>query len=196
MAKTTTGVAEILQQLHDLQVIDSKIDEIQILKGELPIEVSDLEDEIAGLQTRIDKLSGKVAEIDSEISSHNANIKESGILVERYEKQLDEVKNNREFEALTKEIEMQKLEVQLSEKKIGEAESQKELKQIALDEAKARFEAKDKNLNEKRVELEAIISKTEAEEEKFRKKSNSARKKIEERLLKSCLLYTSPSPRD
>ena len=185
MAKTTTGVAEILQQLHDLQVIDSKIDEIQILKGELPIEVSDLEDEIAGLQTRIDKLSGKVAEIDSEISSHNANIKESGILVERYEKQLDEVKNNREFEALTKEIEMQKLEVQLSEKKIGEAESQKDLKQIALDEAKSRFEAKDKNLNEKRVELEAIISKTEAEEEKFRKKSNSARKKIEDRLLKS-----------
>ena len=167
MAKTTKGVSDILRQLYQLQLVDSKIDEIQVLKGELPIEVSDLEDEIAGLDTRIAKLNEKIADIDHEISSHNANIKESKILIERYEKQLDEVKNNREYEALTKEIEMQNLEIQLSEKKINDASSAKELKAETLNETNGKMDVKKENLSVKQVELEKIIKKTESEERKL-----------------------------
>lgn len=185
MAKSTKGVAEKLQSLYNLQVIDSKIDEIQVLKGELPIEVSDLEDEIAGLQTRLNKLNEKIEEVDSEISSHNANIKESTMLIERYEKQLDEVKNNREFEALTKEIEMQNLEIQLSEKKIGAAKGAKETKSVTQQETQSRFDTKQENLNVKKVELEQIIQKTEAEEKKLQKQSDKARQDIDEKLLKA-----------
>jgi predicted nucleic acid-binding Zn-ribbon protein len=185
MAKATGGVSERLRQLYTLQTNDSKIDEIQILKGELPIEVSDLEDEIVGLQTRINKLTEKVTEIDDEISSHNSNIKESQILMERYEKQLDEVKNNREFEALTKEIEMQKLEIQLSEKKIGTVQGLKQTKVLTLQEAQERFNLKQENLDSKKVELEKIIEKTDTEEKKLRKASEKVRKDIEARLLRS-----------
>ena len=185
MAKASGGVSERLRQLYTLQTNDSKIDEIQILKGELPIEVSDLEDEIVGLQTRINKLTEKVAEIDGEISNHNANIKESQILMERYEKQLDEVKNNREFEALTKEIEMQKLEIQLSEKKIGAVNGLKETKALTLQEAQERFDQKQENLDSKKVELEKIIEKTDAEEKKLRKASEKVRQDVEARLLRS-----------
>ncbi|MEL6123352.1 MAG: C4-type zinc ribbon domain-containing protein [Bacteroidota bacterium] len=184
MAKTAKGVAERLKGLYQLQLIDSKIDAIQILKGELPIEVSDLEDEIVGLETRLNKLKDKIGEIDHEISSHNANIKESNMLIERYEKQLDEVKNKREYEALTKEIEMQRLEIQLSEKKIGDATTAKEAKTLTLDETTSRFDQKNENLQVKKVELEKIIAKTDAEEKKLQKLSEKARKDIEEKLLK------------
>lgn len=185
MAKTTKGVAEKLRQMYQLQLIDSKIDEIQVLKGELPIEVSDLEDEIIGLETRIVKLNDKIGEIEHEISSHNANIKESNMLIERYEKQLDEVKNNREFEALTKEIEMQKLEIQLSEKKINEASAGKELKSETLKETQEKLDQKQENLSVKKVELEKIIKKTEAEEKKLGKASMKERGSIEEKLIKA-----------
>lgn len=185
MAKTTKGVADKLKQLFELQTIDSKIDEIQILKGELPIEVSDLEDEIAGLETRIAKLNDKLSDTNNEISSHNANIKESILLIERYEKQLDDVKNNREYEALTKEIEMQRLEIQLSEKKIKDASVTKEAKEATLEEANSRLSVKQENLNIKKVELEKIIEKTDAEEKKLRKKSEKARTGIEDKLIRA-----------
>ena len=185
MAKTVQGVSSKLNELYQLQLIDSKIDEIQILKGELPIEVSDLEDEIAGLEKRIGNLSDKLKEIEGEISAHEANIKESNMLIERYEKQLDEVKNNREFEALSKEISLQKLEIQLSEKKIGDVEGQKEAKNTALEETQARLDAKVENLKVKKVELEKIIEKTNSQEKKLNKQSQEFQKNIEERLLKS-----------
>ena len=185
MAKTTKGVSEVLKQLYQLQLIDSKIDSIKVLKGELPIEVSDLEDEIAGLDTRIVKLNEKIGEIDHEISSHNANIKESKMLIERYEKQLDEVKNNREYEALTKEIEMQNLEIQLSEKKINDASSAKEIKAETLNETEGKLNDKKENLSVKQVELEKIIKKTEAEERKLRKLSEKEKESIDEKLLKA-----------
>ncbi len=185
MAKSVAGIAEKLRQIYQLQLIDSKIDEIQVLKGELPIEVSDLEDEIVGLETRVSKLNEKISGVETEISSHNANIKESNMLIERYEKQLDEVKNNREFEALTKEIEMQKLEIQLSEKKIKDAAVIKETKDVTLAEANDRLKAKQDNLETKKVELEKIIKKTESEEKKLHKKSTAARKDIEDRFLNS-----------
>ena len=185
MAKTTKGVAEKLKQIFQLQLIDSKIDKIQVLKGELPIEVSDLEDEITGLETRTSKLKAKIDEIDHEISSHNANIKESNLLIERYEKQLDDVKNNREFEALTKEIEMQNLEIQLSEKKIRDTAVTKDARVETLSEADTRLESKKENLAQKKVELEKIIAKTDAEERKLRRTSDKTRKDIDERVLRS-----------
>ena len=107
--------------LYSLQMIDSQIDKIKIVRGELPLEVEDLEDEIAGLETRMNKSSEAIEDIKTEISNHEVNIKESATLVERYNKQLDEVKNNREYDALSKEIELQNLESKLSEKKIAEA---------------------------------------------------------------------------
>ena len=185
MAKTVQGVADKLKQLFNLQLIDSNIDQIQVLKGELPIEVSDLEDEIAGLQKRINRLNDGIAEIDKEISAHNANISESTILIERYEKQLDAVKNNREFEALTKEIELQKLEIQLSEKKIGDSNRSKEVKTASLTEATEKLDIKQKNLDVKQVELEKIIEKTNKQEADLKSQSDKAKAAIEERLIKA-----------
>ena len=117
-------VAEKLQELYRLQTIDSKVDEIAILKGALPMEVGDLEDEIAGLSKRISRNEESIAELERENSRHHANISESEALITRYEKQLETVKNNREYDALTKEIELQRLEILLSQKKIKETTTQ------------------------------------------------------------------------
>lgn len=185
MAAKEQTVEEKLKALFKLQTIDSKLDEIEILKGELPIEVKDLEDDLVGLETRIGRLKGNVEDIDHEIAKHNANIKEAEMLIERYEKQLDNVKNNREYDALTKEIELQKLEIQLSQKKIGEQEAQKEIKGGALGASEAKFETRQKELEVKKVELDKIIEKTTKEENKLMKSSENAAKKIDDRLLKA-----------
>lgn len=185
MAKTTNSVEERLKDLFDLQTIDSKVDEIKILKGALPIEVKDLEDEIVGLNTRLSKLSDALAETDNKIGKHNENIKTAETLIERYNKQLDDVKNNREFEALTKEIELQSLEIQLSQKRIKETEAEKERRTETLTETNQRLEIKNQDLDQKKEELEKIIEKTEKEQVKLDKQSDKQRKKIEERLLKA-----------
>ncbi len=185
MAKSSSGISDKLKELYSLQLIDSNIDEIQVLKGELPIEVSDLEDEIAGLDKRIKRLEGSVSDLDQDISAHKANMQESTMLIERYEKQLDDVKNNREFEALTKEIELQKLEIQLSEKKIGDADRSKEVKNATLTEAQEKLDGKQKNLDVKKVELEKIIEKTNAKEAELQKLSEKAKENIEDRLMKA-----------
>lgn len=183
--KKVSVVEEKLQKLYDLQIIDSKIDQIQILKGQLPIEVSDLEDEITGLNTRIEKLKATIGDFETEIANHNNNIKTSEALIERYNKQLDEVKNNREFEALTKEIELQNLEIQLSQKKIKDTNFAKDNKSEILTKAEEKLDVKNKDLEHKKVELEKIIAKTDKEEKSLRKKSDSGKKDIEARLLKS-----------
>jgi len=177
------SVAEKLKSLYELQMIDSDFDEISILKGELPIEVSDLEDEIAGLETRVQKLNYTIKDMDSDIGRHKANIKDSENNIVRYEKQLDNVKNNREFDALTKELELQKLEIQLSEKKIKEIKYLIGGKEETLTATQARLAQKQKDLDNKKIELAQIIEKTEKEEEKLKKKAEKARKKIEDRLL-------------
>jgi uncharacterized protein len=179
------SIADKLRALYALQQIDSKMGEIGILKGELPIEVSDLEDEITGLKTRSKKLETNVADVEHEINQHNANIKESEGLIVKYEKQLDNVKNNREFDALTKEIELQKLEIQLSQKKIREATVTRDTKKEALDTILAKLGARSKDAENKKVELSKIIEKTEKEEAKLLKESDKARKEIDERLLTS-----------
>ena len=183
--KKQVSVENRLRQLHALQLIDSELDQIEILKGELPIEVSDLEDEVVGLETRLNKLKEAVDDIESEISKHKANIEEAQTLEGRYKKQLDEVKNNREYDALSKEIELQGLEVQLSEKKIRDAQAQIGVRQETVDELQGRIDEKNTELEAKKVELEKIIAKTEKEERKLQKKSDAARKEIEPRLVKS-----------
>ena len=185
MATQELSVKEKLEGLYALQQIDSKLAEIEILKGELPIEVSDLEDEIIGLETRIAKLKESIESIDSEVSNHKANMAESEALIERYNSQLDNVKNNREYDALTKEIELQKLEIQLSDKKINDTKGGKGIKEDALAKAEERLDGKRKDLETKKVELDKIISKTEKEENKLKRASDKARKNIDERLLKS-----------
>lgn len=179
------SIADKLRSLYALQQTDSKLDEIAVLKGELPMEVSDLEDEISGLNTRLRKLEGSIAEIDLEIARHNNNIKEAEALISRYEKQLDNVKNNREFDALTKEIELQKLEIQLSQKKIREATANKEVKVESQSQIAFKLEQRMKDVDSKKVELQKIIEKTEKEETKLAKDSEKARKGIEDRLLVS-----------
>lgn len=186
MAKTTiSNIEEKLKDLFELQKIDSKIDEIKILMGALPIEVKDLEDEISGYNKRIERLNEQIDEIDGRISKHNENIKTAETLSERYKSQLDEVKNNREFEALQKEIELQSLEVQLSEKRIKEANEEKEKKVEVLANTQERMEAKKSDLDKKKEELDKIITKTDKEEKTLRNKSDKQRTKIEARLLKA-----------
>lgn len=188
MAKKNAAASTVEEKLRDLfalQTIDSKIDKIKILKGALPIEVSDLEDEIVGFNTRIEKLNSQIADIDDRISKHNENINTATTLSERYNKQLDDVKNNREYEALQKEIELQGLEVQLSEKRIREANVEKEKKTETLTSTNERLEVKELDLTKKKEELEKIIEKTEKEEKTLQNKSEKGRGKIEARLLKA-----------
>ena len=185
MAKKELTIAEKLKAIYQLQLIDSKIDEIQILKGELPIEVSDLEDEIAGLETRIARLSNNVEDTQREISRHEANIKEAEALIARYEKQMDNVKNNREYDALSKELELQRLEIQLSEKKNREFAVQLSNKKETLNASQERINDKKKALEIKKLELEKIIAKTVKEEEKLKRKSERQKKSVEDRLLKA-----------
>jgi len=184
MAKELT-VAEKLKQLYELQLVDSEIGGIEILKGELPMEVKDLEDEIEGLNTRVSRLQKDNDDINFGLGKHEANIKESEALIEKYNRQMDNVKNNREYDALSKELELQKLEIQLSEKKIRESKKSLEANDETLKAAVARYEGKQKDLEIKKVELEKIQEKTEKEEEKLLRKVERYRKKIEDRLLKA-----------
>lgn len=177
------SVAEKLRALWNLQQIDSQLDEIQILKGELPMEVSDLEDEIAGLDTRVKKLKAILKESEQEIAKMQTMAKEADANIKKYMKQLDEVRNDREYEALQKEIELAKLDIQLSEKKVREAKVGLDSKKDNLSVAEARMEAKQKELEAKRVELQSIIEKTEEEEKNLRGRSEKARHGIEDRLL-------------
>lgn len=184
MATTEKTVEEKMRELYLLQQIDSKIDEIEILKGELPMEVADLEDEIAGLETRINRLEGQVKDLQLEITRHDNNIRESEQLILRYEDQMNNVKNNREYEALMKETEMQRLEIQLSDKKAGSAQRELETRQEALGMTREKQAAKQELLGVKQEELKAIIAKTEKDEKKLRRQSDKARKGIEARLLR------------
>ena len=178
-------VADKLHHLYDLQVIDTNLDDIQILKGELPMEVSDLEDEIAGLEKRIERLQASVDETDQQTKRLDALIADAKVAIDKYQRQMDSVKNNREYEALQKEIELQTLDIQLSEKRQGEMAIQREAKQTTLDTATERLTTRRADLERKKVELEKIVAKTEKEEKKLQKQSEAARQNIEDRLLKA-----------
>jgi len=169
------SVEEKLSSLVKLQKIDSKLDGLQILKGELPIEVSDLEDEIAGLNARQNRIEEEMNGIQQFIEDKKTLIKDSQDLIKKYEKQSDNVKNNREFEAINKEIEMQTLEVKLAEKHIKDATEDIAEKAKQLELAKKAVATKEGNLKGKKSELEKIIAETDKEEKNYNKQAAAAR---------------------
>jgi hypothetical protein len=179
------SVEEKLTALVNLQKIESKMDEIQVLKGELPMEVSDLEDEIQGLHSRETRIEEEINGINEFIEQKKNVIKDAQALIKKYEKQSSNVKNNREFEAINKEIEMQTLEVKLAEKHIKDANEEIAEKARLLENAKKAISNKEGNLKHKKGELEKIIGETEKEEKDYHKLAQEARDKADQRLLAS-----------
>ncbi|MGN1375691.1 MAG: zinc ribbon domain-containing protein [Prevotella sp.] len=182
---TDLSVEEKLNVLYQLQTTLSAIDEKRALRGELPLEVQDLEDEIAGLNTRIEKINNEIGDFKSAVSKKKAEIAEAEASVERYKKQLEEVKNNREYDTLSKEIEFQTLEIQLCNKKIKEAKVKIDEKSEDLKSAEEQLADRKIALEEKKGELDEIMAETRVEEEKLREKSRELELKIEPRLLTS-----------
>ena len=177
------SVEEKLIAVLTLQKIDSKIDEIHTLKGELPMEVKDLEDEIEGLQTRINNIDAEINSINSFIDGKTNDKKESLALTKKYEKQQENVKNNREFEAINKEIEMQELEIKLNDKHIKDATYEQKDRLNARIKTEEKIETVNGSLKVKRTELEKITADTEKEEKVLQKKSDEAKEKVDARLL-------------
>jgi predicted nucleic acid-binding Zn-ribbon protein len=182
---TDLSVEEKLKTLYQLQTTLSSIDEKRAMRGELPLEVQDLEDEIAGLDTRIEKIQNEIKDYQSAITMKKGEINEAQSYVDRYQKQLDEVKNNREYDTLTKEIEFQSLEIQLCEKKIKEALNRIDERNHDLEQAAALKEDRLVALADKKSELDEIMQETREEEEKLKAKAKEYETKIEDRLLTS-----------
>ena len=176
-------VEEKLQNLYELQRIDTEIDKIKTLRGELPLEVQDLEDEIAGLETRIENLKVELGELDKTSSTRKMDIKKAEEAIKKYSEQLDNVRNNREYDALSKEIEFQKLEIELQEKRIREAQKAKAEKEALMEESKKRYEDKVSDLEAKKGELNDFINETHKDEESLQTKSEELAATIDERLL-------------
>ena len=178
-------VEQKLKTLFQLQTMLSEIDKIKTLRGELPLEVQDLEDEIAGLSTRIDKIKAEVSELKAAISGKRVEIEAAKASVEKYKSQQDNVRNNREYDFLTKEIEFQTLEIELCEKRIKEFTAEEQEKSEEVAKSTAALEERQKDLDQKKSELDEIISETKQEEEKLRDKAKDLETKIEPRLLQS-----------
>ena len=180
--KVDASVEEKLRTLYELQLIDSKIDRLRIVRGELPLEVQDLEDVVAGMETRFENYSAEVKDLDNQITERQNAIKDHKANIKKYEAQLTKVKNNREYDAITKEVEFQNLEIQLCEKRIKEFKAQIAAKQDFLDTAEAELKDKKKDLKVKKSELDEIIEETQKEEEDLMKQSEKKGKLIEARL--------------
>tara|TARA_Y100000385_G_scaffold259708_1_gene289025 strand:- start:4606 stop:5403 length:798 start_codon:yes stop_codon:yes gene_type:complete len=160
----TSGVEEKLRSLYDLQIVDRRIDEIRNLRGELPLEVQDLEDEIMGMQTRFSKVEEEISSAKNEIKGHKQLIKECQEKISKYEEQQKNVRNNREFDAIAKETEYQELEIQLAEKHIGEFESVLETRGEQMVSVKEKLEERKSHLDFKKGELDTIVKETQKEE--------------------------------
>ncbi len=172
-----------LRALFELQQVDTETDKIKILRGELPLEVQDLEDEIAGLETRLKNYDEEVKIMDQNIAAKKTDILNSETLIKKYQDQQNNVRNNREFDSLSKEIEFQSLEIELAKKKIFEFTNELKLKNEQITEAKEILEEKESDHQSKKNELEEIISDTKKEEEQLLYKSVEIQKIIEPRLL-------------
>ena len=179
------SVESKLQTLYQLQATLSAIDEKRALRGELPLEVQDLEDEIAGLKTRIEHIEGDINDFQQAVAQKQGEIKEAEESVERYKKQLDEVRNNREYDTLTKEIEFQSLEIELCNKKIKEANAKVEDKKRELVRTNDLINDRQQALEEKKSELDEIMQETREEEQALKAKAEDLETKIEPRLLSS-----------
>ena len=176
-------VEDKLRALYELQRIDSAIDGIKTLRGELPLEVQDLEDEIEGLNTRIEKIQGEISELEGQIGERKNTIAPAKEAIKKYESQQMNVRNNREYDSLTKEIEFQNLEIELAEKRIKEAKAGIDAKNQIIEAAQERLNERQKDLDHKKGELDSIIEETRKDEEDLMKKSEKAESVIEERLL-------------
>ena len=177
------SVEDKLKNLYQLQTMLSEIDKIKTLRGELPLEVQDLEDEIEGLTTRIEKIQNEIVDLKREIADRRATIDEANASIAKYKEQMDNVRNNREYDSLNKEIEYQQLDVELNQKKIREAEEAIRQKTDELASSSEAVTERRTDLDIKKSELEEIISETKAEEEKLRERSKNLELQIEPRLL-------------
>ena len=187
MAKKTevedVSVEQKLIALYSLQQIDSQIDKIKIIRGELPLEVQDLEDELAGLETRVSNFNTDIENLRNSISERQNARKSSEALIKKYEEQQMNVRNNREYDSLTKEIEFQTLEIQLADKKIREVTAKIENLETEIGQADERLKERTADLEAKKMELTDIVTETEKDEQRLANKSKSNEKYIEERLL-------------
>jgi len=181
--ETEVSVEERLRALYRLQLVDSEIDKIKTLRGELPLEVQDLEDEIAGLETRLGNLREEVVTLEKSVQKKNIEISEAEALIKKYEEQQKNVRNNREFDSLSKEIEFQNLEIDLFNKRIREFNTQIDEKKLVITDSEAVLAERKTDLENKRAELDEIISDTQKEEEGLFKKLADVQAVIEDRLL-------------
>jgi predicted nucleic acid-binding Zn-ribbon protein len=181
--ETEISVEERLRALYSLQLVDSEIDKIKTLRGELPLEVQDLEDEIAGLETRLGNLREEVVNLDKSVAKKNNEIADAQALIKKYEEQQKNVRNNREFDSLSKEIEYQNLEIELYNKKIKEFSFLIDEKKVVISESELTLGERSSDLENKKSELDEIISDTQKEEEGLYKKLEEVQGIIEERLL-------------
>lgn len=183
MPATDISVEDKLRALYDLQIIDRRIDEIRALRGELPLEVVDLENEVAGLETRMEKVNHEIADLQVDINEKQLLIKECNDKIAKYQKDQEQVRNNREFEAIAKEIEYQELEIQLAEKRIREFSAQIDAKQEINGKSQERLEERKNHLEHKRAELDGILNETQREEQLLVQKSAETKALIEDRLV-------------
>ena len=182
---TDLSVEQKLKALYQLQLMLSEIDKIKTLRGELPLEVQDFEDEVAGLNTRIDKIRREMAELRQAIATKRNEIEDAKALMNKYKEQQDNVRNNREYDMLSKEIEFQSLEIELCEKRIREFTSAEKSKNEDCVHSEELLEDRQKDLELKKAELEEIVSETKQEEEKLREKAKNLELTIEPRLLQA-----------
>lgn len=183
--KAEITVEEKLRMLYDLQLIDSQIDELQNVRGQLPLEVSDLEDEVEGLKSRLVKFKEELEQLQSGITQKKNVIEEAKILIKKYVAQQKNVRNNREYNSITKEIEYQELEIQLAEKRIKEFKAQVDLKKESIKQIENKKSERETHLKHKKEELNSILAETEKEEAILREKAVEFAEQIEERLLKA-----------
>lgn len=177
------SIEDRLRALYDLQSVVSEIDKIKTLRGELPLEVQDLEDEIAGLRTRVVNFDEEVKTLETAINNKKISIKDSQALIAKYTEQQNHVRNNREFDSLSKEIEFQNLEIELSEKRIKEFTAEMSEKKETIDSSKTLLKEREEDLVRKKNELDEITQETKIEEEKMKNKAEKIESFIESRLL-------------
>lgn len=181
--QTEISIEEKLRALFELQKVDSEIDKIKILRGELPLEVQDLEDEIVGLETRVQNLEEETKSLDTAVANKKTEIANAQQLIKKYQEQQNNVRNNREYDPLSKEIEFQTLEIELCEKRIREFNVQISVKKEQIDQSKAQLEERQTDLSNKKNELEEISMETKKEEDNLLGKSKDLETIIEPRLV-------------
>ena len=179
------SVEDKLRALYDLQIIDRRVDEIRAMRGELPLEVEDLENEVAGMETRMEKVNNEIADLEVDIKEKQLLIKESQEKMAKYAKDQEQVRNNREFEAIAKEIEYQELEIELADKRIKEYSAKIESKKEVNGASEEKFTERKDHLKHKVSELDSIMAETQKEEDLLLAKSDETKATIEERLVKA-----------